>query len=160
MRAMFHLEAEMGVARPRDEVFAFFSNARAVETLTPPGLALSLLTPSPAMGQGARLEYRLRLRGLPLRWRAEITAWDPPHRFVDEQRRGPYRYWRHEHSFEERGGGTVVRDRVDYAVLGGRLVNAWLVEPDLRRVFRHRQQALAEIFGPAAPAPTVAVRRS
>jgi ligand-binding SRPBCC domain-containing protein len=160
MRAMFHLEAEMGVARPRDEVFAFFSNARALEALTPPGLALSLLTPSAAMGQGVRLEYRLRVRGLPVRWQAEITVWDPPHRFVDEQRRGPYRYWRHEHSFEERGENTLVRDRVDYAVMGGRLVNAWLVEPDLRRVFRHRQQRLAEMFGAAPPAPAVVVRRS
>ena len=58
------------------------------------------------MRVGLLIDYRLRVRGTPLRWRSEITAWEPPHRFVDEERRGPYRLWQHEHLFEERDGGT------------------------------------------------------
>lgn len=65
---------------------------RNLAILTPPWLRFSILTPGPIqMKQGALIDYRLRPRGIPIRWQSEITAWEPPHRFVDEQRRGPYR---------------------------------------------------------------------
>ena len=71
---------------------------------------------------GTRIDYRLRLRGIPLRWQSEITEWNPPHAFVDVQRRGPYRLWRHTHTFDETEGGVVVGDSVEYAVWGNQLI--------------------------------------
>jgi ligand-binding SRPBCC domain-containing protein len=107
--------------RPVSEVFSFCADAGNLDVITPPWLRFQILTPRPmAMRVGAQIDYRLRLRGLPLRWQSEITVWQPPHRFVDEQRRGPYRAWRHEHTFTAQDGGTLVGDRVRYAVLGGR----------------------------------------
>ena len=96
--------------------------------------------------RSALIDYRLRLRGLPIRWRSEITTWQPPHRFVDEQRRGPYRMWIHEHTFTERDGGTLVGDHVRYAVPGGWLADRLLVRRDLETIFAYRQEKLTEIF--------------
>jgi ligand-binding SRPBCC domain-containing protein len=105
----------------------------------------------PEMGAGTVIDYRLRLHGIPLRWRSEITVWEPPRRFVDVQRRGPYRLWEHEHLFLPKDGGTLVQDRVRYAVPGGSLlaplVDRLLVRPDLERIFAYRRQRLKEIFG-------------
>jgi ligand-binding SRPBCC domain-containing protein len=99
------------------------------------------------MGEGTIIDYRLKLHGVPLRWRSEITGWDPPVKFVDEQRRGPYRHWIHEHTFESVGARrTIVRDRVRYAVPGGRLVHRLFVAPDLERVFAYRAEKLNQIF--------------
>jgi hypothetical protein len=98
------------------------------------------------MGRGTRIDYRLRLHGFSFSWRSEITVWDPPHRFVDEQVRGPYRLWRHEHTFEEKGGGTSVRDHVDYAVPGGLLVQKFVVGRDVMQIFDFRRRKLQEIF--------------
>jgi ligand-binding SRPBCC domain-containing protein len=98
------------------------------------------------MGVGTLIDYRLRLFGAPVRWRTEITVWEPPCRFVDVQVRGPYRQWIHEHRFEERVGGTWMRDRVDYAVPGGwleSLVDRWLVAPQLRVIFDYRKRIMA-----------------
>ena len=118
---------ELWLPRPLGEVFSFFADAGNLELLTPPQLNFHILTPRPLeMRVGLLIDYRLRERGIPLRWRSEITAWEPPHRFVDEERRGPYRLWQHEHLFEERDGGTVAIDRVRYAVPGGALIN-WLL---------------------------------
>jgi ligand-binding SRPBCC domain-containing protein len=137
----------MVVPAPLPDVFAFFADARNLQSITPPFLRFRVMTPDVRMGVGARIDYRLRLRGLPLRWQSEITAWEPNERFRDEQRRGPYRYWRHVHLFREVADGTLVEDGVEYDVPGGSLVHQWLVAPELLRIFRYRQVALARIFG-------------
>lgn len=142
------LRTEILLPRPREEVFGFFADAGNLQAITPDWLHFRILTPRPIeMRPGALIEYRLRLHGLPLRWKTGITAWDPPHRFVDEQLRGPYRLWVHEHTFQEVDGGTLVGDYVRYAVLGGTMVNRLFVEGDVRRIFEFRQERLRERFG-------------
>jgi ligand-binding SRPBCC domain-containing protein len=122
-------------------VFPFFADAFNLEFITPPWLKFEVLTPRPIqMRAGLRIDYRLRLRGFPLRWQSEITAWEPPCRFVDEQRCGPYRAWVHEHTFEDRDSGTLTRDLVRYDVIGGRLINALFVRRDLEKVFHFQKQ--------------------
>lgn len=139
---------------PRDEVFPFFADASNLERITPPWLRFRILSPLPIeMKVGARIDYRLRLRGVPIHWQSEITAWEPPHRFIDEQVRGPYRVWVHLHTFESRDGGTVITDDVHYAVLGGRLVEAWLVRPDLERIFGFREREIRAHFGMTPSVP-------
>lgn len=144
---IYEFRDELWLPHPRDEIFAFFANAANLEALTPPWVGFAFVTPTPvAMRTGALIDYRLRIHGIPIRWRTEITHWAPPFRFVDRQLRGPYRLWEHEHRFEERDGGTVASDRVRYAVLGGALVNRVLVAPDIARIFAYRRERLQERF--------------
>ncbi len=147
---------ELWLPRPLGEVFAFFSDAANLDVLTPPWLHFRILTPAPIPTHpGAVIDYRLRWHGLPLRWRTEIAVWEPPHRFVDRQIKGPYLRWVHEHTFEERDAGTWMRDRVDYAVPGGplaALLQRWVVGPDVARIFAYRQEQMRELFGRGAAA--------
>ena len=140
------IEREIWVPRPIDEVFAFFSDAGNLDRLTPPWLHFRILTPKVTMAQGTRIDYALRIHGIPLRWQSEITAWQPPFRFVDEQRKGPYRAWIHEHSFAAHEGGTRVRDVVEYEARGGELVRRMLVAPDLEKIFNYRTEQLSRIW--------------
>jgi hypothetical protein len=142
--------SEILLPRPRDEVFAFFADAANLEILTPPGLALRIAAPPAALAAGIVVDYRLRVRGMPLSWRGRIVTWEPPRRFVDEQVRGPYRQWVHEHLFAAEGGATRVRDRVRYALPGGPLeglLDHLLVRPELERIFAYRRERLCERFG-------------
>ena len=139
------ITSELWLPRPRDEVFQFFSNAANLEALTPPWLHFHIITPDVAMRAGTLIDYRLRLRGIPFTWQSEITSWEPPHRFVDEQRRGPYRRWVHTHTFAEEGGGTLVGDAVEFEVPFERLVG-WYVMRDVRKIFAFRRQALLARF--------------
>ena len=155
----YSIETEVWLPRPPDSVFPFFADVRNLATLTPPWLKFSIVTSGPIqMKPGALIDYRLRLRGIPIRWQSEITAWEPPHRFVDEQRRWPYRQWIHEHTFVEQEGGTLARDRVQYAVPGGSLVNYLFVARDLKRVFAFREETLLGIFGSSTREHDVATR--
>jgi ligand-binding SRPBCC domain-containing protein len=141
------LRSELWLRKPLEEVFAFFADARNLQAITPDWLDFAVLTPAPIpMRPGALIDYRLRVRGFPIRWQSEITAWEPPDRFVDEQRRGPYRLWIHEHRFEARDGGTLVSDCVRYAAPGGRLVEWLFVRRDVERIFQFRRDKLLTLF--------------
>jgi ligand-binding SRPBCC domain-containing protein len=145
------LRSEIWLPRPLKEVFAFFADAGNLQALTPAWLDFTILTPRTiSMRPGTLIDYRLRLRGFPIRWQSEITAWEPPHRFVDEQRRGPYKLWVHEHGFEVRNGGTQVADLVRYAAPGGRLVDWLFVRRDVERIFAFRREQLLTLFGKGA----------
>ena len=129
-----------------DEVFPFFADPGNLEILTPPWLHFQIVTPRPIeMRPGALIDYRLRIHHIPIRWQSEITMWEPPHRFVDEQRRGPYRLWHHEHTFEPRDGGTLCRDEVRYSAPFDFLIHRWLVRPDIGRIFAFRRKQLAQL---------------
>jgi ligand-binding SRPBCC domain-containing protein len=143
----FHFDSRLWVPRPRREVFGFFSDARNLGELTPHWLKFRIVSRQPIlMHRGADIDYRLKLRGLPIRWQSRITLWDPPYRFVDEQVRGPYRVWIHEHHFREESGGTWCEDHVSYAPPGGTLINVLFVARDVRTIFEFRSQRLKEIF--------------
>lgn len=135
---------------PRD-LFPFYADATNLERITPPFLRFRVVTPGPVeMREGAIIDYRLRLRGVPVRWRTAITMWDPPHGFRDEQVWGPYVLWRHTHTFEPREGGTMTTDRVQYIVPGGplsELVHRAAVRDDVQSIFRYRAEVLGSLFG-------------
>ncbi len=150
----YRLKKSIWLAQPRAIIFDFFSNPRNLDRLTPAWLNFAILTPATsAIQQGSLLNYRLRIRGIPMRWQSEISIWDPPHRFVDRQTRGPYSLWVHEHTFEELDNGTVVGDNVEYAVPGGSLVQKFLVAPDLERIFNYRHKILNDLFNRTKTAP-------
>ena len=141
-------ESELWLPRPREEVFEFFADPANLEAITPPWVRFHTLTPRPIeMRAGTLIDYRLRVRGFPVRWRTRIRAWEPPFRFVDEQLRGPYRLWVHEHEFESRDGGTLVRDRVRYAVPFDFLVHKLFVEGDIAKILNYRRDQLLRRFG-------------
>jgi ligand-binding SRPBCC domain-containing protein len=147
-RGVWRLRAEFWTPCPLAEVFDFFADARNLEELTPPFLSFQVLTPSPIpMHVGTTIDYQLRIHGLPIRWRSLISAWQPPFRFVDEQIRGPYSLWHHEHTFEECDGGTLIRDVVNYSVPGGWIINKLFVQRDLQAIFDYRQQQMQKRFG-------------
>lgn len=142
-------ESELWLPRAREEVFAFFADVANLDAITPPWVKFRTITPGPIeMRVGTLIDHRLRIRGLPIRWRTKITAWEPPARFVDEQIRGPYRLWVHEHLFEEQNGGTVVRDRVRYAVPFDFISHKFFVRREVERIFAYRTECLKRRFAP------------
>lgn len=150
MGRTFELERTQRIARPINEVFAFFADAFNLERITPAFLRFEVRTPGPIeMRVGTLIDYRLRLHGLPIRWRTRISDWSPPHRFVDEQIHGPYRLWVHTHTFRADGEDTVIRDHVRYAMPGGALVHRLWVRRDIERIFEHRRKAIAMHFAEA-----------
>ena len=146
----YELKREQWLARPVDEVFAFFSNALNLERLTPPWLRFAVLTPEPIhLRSGAIIRYRLKWHGIPLSWKTEITRWEPTAAFEDFQVSGPYRLWHHTHTFKEERGGTRMTDLVRYSLpFGplGRAVHALAVRRNVEQIFDYRYRQIETIF--------------
>ncbi len=139
--------SELSLPKPPEEIFPFFADPANLGRITPPWLHFQILTPHPiAMGVGAVIDYRIRIHGVPIHWRTRITAWNPPWHFQDEQIRGPYRLWVHDHRFAPHSGGTLATDCVHYAPLGGDLVDWLFVRHDIKTIFAYRAEALPTIF--------------
>jgi ligand-binding SRPBCC domain-containing protein len=145
------LEREQVVAAPLADVFSFFAQAQNLERLTPPWLRFRVLTSEPIrMAAGTVIRYRLSLRGVPLGWTSRIDEWEEGRGFVDRQVSGPYRTWVHRHEFAPFGDGTVVRDRVRYALPSGRIgsiAHAAFVRRDLERIFDYRRDVVRRMLG-------------
>lgn len=144
------LEYEQWIPCSPEEVFRFFSDPFNLEKIIPEFVHFRVLsTTTSALRAGTRINYRLRLHGVPLRWQSRIESWEPNRRFVDVQTRGPYQLWHHTHEFEPFRDGTIVRDRVRYELpMGafGELVVGRLVARDLESIFDFRREKTSEQF--------------
>ncbi len=142
-------ETEAAIPASREQVFAFFSDVANLMSITPSTLHLRILTPgSIEMKDGTIIDYVIRLYGVPLRWRTLISRWNPPFDFVDEQLRGPYRTWVHQHSFSEMADGqTRMKDSVRYSLpLPFGLVALPFVQREIAGIFRYRAKVIGEVF--------------
>jgi ligand-binding SRPBCC domain-containing protein len=147
---MYLLRREQWIERPIDEVFAFFADAHNLEEITPPWVGFKILSMSTeGIEEGTIIRYRLRLHGIPVHWRTNICAWNPPYTFVDEQARGPYKIWRHTHKFEAHGSRTKMLDEVQYSLpfgFVGRMVHWLKVRKDVSRIFDYRRERIVDLF--------------
>jgi ligand-binding SRPBCC domain-containing protein len=130
-------------------VFGFFANPSNLESITPPRLRFQILNmPEAGMGRGARIDYRLSLRGVPFRWKTVISAWEPGVLFADEALQSPFRSWFHLHEFDAVEDGTRIRDTVWYRLpFGplGRLAHRWVAK-ELDAIFDFREQTISTFF--------------
>jgi ligand-binding SRPBCC domain-containing protein len=144
------LSSELTIDLPLVEVFDFFADAENLERITPPELNFKILTPRPiVIEKGTLIDYQLSLYGLPMKWRTEISVWDPPFGFVDRQLSGPYSQWIHWHKFIEISPNeTIIEDTVRYRLplepFGD--IAHFIVRRQLERIFDFRQKAVAEIL--------------
>jgi len=138
---------------PPDALFTFFGDAHNLEKVTPALLNFHVVTPKPIdMKTGTLIDYKLKERSVPMRWRTKIESWNPPHSFIDTQLRGPYKLWHHTHTFTPERDGTRCDDVVRYRPPGGPLaplINKLAVQRDVLAIFKYRAQWLNENF--AAP---------
>ena len=143
----YTLEREQTISLPRSVVFEFFSNAHNLELLTPSFLNFRILNEGPIdIQEGTIIDYKLRLFGVPFRWKTRIERFLSNQAFVDTQVNGPYALWHHTHTFEDHGHGTVMRDIVLYRMpLGilGSIAHLLFVRRTLETIFQFRHDALS-----------------
>lgn len=144
-------KAEQTINASLKETFDFFSKAENLEKLTPPILRFEILTQLPIqIVQGTIIDYKIKLRGVPIKWKTVIEVWEPQVKFVDNQLKGPFKLWHHTHEFKSLGENkTLMKDTVRYLLpfgILGQLVHPLLVKPDVEKIFAYRNTVIEETF--------------
>ncbi|MCS7023254.1 MAG: SRPBCC family protein [Bryobacteraceae bacterium] len=138
---MLQFEFETWIDASPEQVWAFHQRPDIFELLTPPGKSMEVIKREGGLETGARVEFRLRFGPISIPWIAVHVDHETTRFFVDEQLRGPFRFWRHEHRFEPDQGGTRLKDRVRCSLPGGPVADwllGWFVRLELKQLFRHR----------------------
>lgn len=134
------------IPAPKNSVFSFFAEAKNLEVITPPWLNFHILKSStPEISRGTLIDYKLRIKGVPAKWKTLISRWEDGKAFVDEQLKGPYKTWHHTHEFIPMKEGTLMHDRVVYRMpfsLLGDIVRFVMVEKDVRKIFGYRSTVI------------------
>ncbi len=124
---------------PVETVFAFHERPDALSLLSPAFPRARVVRQSGGIEPGSIVELRIG----PVAWVARHTAYEKNRLFVDEQTEGPFRSWIHRHEFEDLGVSARLTDRIEYQVVGGRVVEilfGWAVNLGLRWMFQARHR--------------------
>jgi len=149
--SMYQLKRTQFVKTDLATCWNFFSSPNNLNKITPKEMGFDVLTEGAEnMYEGLMIEYKVRpLLNIPLRWITEITHVKHQQYFVDEQRKGPYKIWHHEHHFREVEGGVEMTDIVSYELpfgILGKLVHPLLVKKKLDQIFSYRFKIVDELF--------------
>lgn len=149
---IYYLQREQVIPGSLKDVWEFFCDPFNLNTITPPDMNFEIVAGGDTkMYLGQMIEYRVEfIRGVRSLWLTEITHVRDGQFFVDEQRVGPYRFWHHEHLFENVEGGVRMTDRVTYVLpfgLLGDVVHAVWVKGRLHSIFDFRVKKITELFG-------------
>lgn len=150
--AEYILERTQIIDLPREQVFDFFADAGNLERITPPELNFHIITQQPIdIKKGCLIDYQLKMRGIPIKWKTEITQWNPPFDFIDSALKSPYKQWIHLHKFNVgENGETIMEDTVRYRLpfepFGDFAL--WFVRKELNYIFDYRKKVVEKILHP------------
>ena len=134
-----------------DQAWDFFATPRNLNIVTPAELVFEITSDLPdKMYEGLIITYRIRpMLNIAVNWCTEITHIRERQFFVDEQRKGPYNIWHHEHHFRAVDGGVLMTDILHYDI--GKWVLGWaagylFVDKKVQQIFTYRYKALENLF--------------
>jgi ligand-binding SRPBCC domain-containing protein len=151
--AIYQIREEVELAASMDEAWDFISSPENLKEITPDYMGFVISTPGlpGKIYPGLMISYKVRpLLGIPMTWLTEITHVVEPYYFVDEQRKGPYALWHHEHRLAPTDKGVLMTDLVTYRLPAGplgTLAHSLFVRKQLKGIFHYREQALDRRFG-------------
>ena len=141
------------IPAPLQQVWDFYASHANLQIITPSYMKFKVISQNEAekLHSGQVIEYQVRpILNIPLYWMTVIKNVSAPTYFMDEQRKGPYSIWQHQHIFKAIDGGTEMTDIVLYRnrlSLLGELANVLFIKRKLRDIFEFRFHKMEEIFG-------------
>lgn len=150
IKGTYTFEDYKWIQTERNKVFPFFAEAKNLESITPEWLNFKIKKLStPDIQEGTLIDYKLKIKGIPIGWKTLIKNWKPSEQFTDTQLKGPYNTWHHTHSFYDLSSGTLMEDKVIYkmpfGILGDVVRYLW-VQHDVSKIFNHRSQVIEKLF--------------
>ncbi len=148
---MHKLKQEQFLPISLEAAWDFFATPKNLNEVTPDGMVFEITSELPdKMYEGLIITYRIKpMLNIPVNWCTEITHIKEKEFFVDDQRKGPYHIWHHEHHFKAVEGGVLMTDLLHYDI--GKSVFGWMagklfVHKKVKQIFDFRYKTLQIYF--------------
>ncbi len=148
---MNRLKQEQFLPITLDKAWDFFATPKNLNEVTPEDMVFEITSELPdKMYEGLIITYKIKpMLNIPLNWCTEITHIKDHFFFVDEQRKGPYNIWHHEHHFKAVEGGVLMTDILHYDI--GMSIFGWIagqlfVHKKVKQIFKFRYKTLESYF--------------
>jgi ligand-binding SRPBCC domain-containing protein len=145
------LKTELVLPLSLQEAWDFFATPANLNAVTPKELEFRITSDVPEkMYEGMMISYKIKpMLNIPVDWLTEITHIKELSFFVDEQRKGPYKMWHHEHHFKEVPEGVLMTDLLYYDI--GKSIFGWIagklfVHSKVEEIFQYRNKVLSTFF--------------
>ncbi len=150
--AVYQFYREQKIHATVDEIWNFISSPRNLKEITPDYMGFEITTEhlSDIMYPGMIISYKVSpVLGIKMTWVTEITHVEEKDFFVDEQRKGPYKMWHHEHKIIPTDDGVIMTDLISYEPPFGFLgviANKLFIAKQLNEIFEYRKRVLDDKF--------------
>jgi len=150
---MYQLRKKQKIPISVDKAWEFFSNPENLGLITPTSMKFKILSRSDAgdMYPGMIITYRLSpLFKMQVKWTTEITQVKEKVYFIDNQIKGPYKIWHHEHRFKSINQGIEMEDILYYNLswgIFGRFAHQSFIRQKVHEIFNFRAKKIKELFG-------------
>ena len=135
-----------------DSLWTFMSSPKNLAKITPKYMLFKITSnnANEAIYPGMIISYKISpLLKLQMNWVTEITNVKEKTLFIDEQRKGPYKIWHHEHKFKKTNNGILMIDTISYKPpfgMLGELCNYLFIKKRVNQIFDYRHIMLEKIF--------------
>jgi ligand-binding SRPBCC domain-containing protein len=148
---MHKLKQEQFLPISLDQAWDFFATPKNLNEVTPSDMVFEITSELPEkMYEGLIITYKIKpMLNISMNWCTEISHIKDKMFFVDEQRKGPYNIWHHEHHFKEVPGGVLMTDLLYYDIgmsLFGWLAGKLFVHKKVKQIFTYRYKTLESYF--------------
>ena len=126
-----------------EDAFAYHERRGALQRLVPPWESVVVEKTDNSLAVGSKVVLKTSVFGVPIRWVAKHTAYEPPRLFADTQLSGPFAKWFHRHQFASFGEHSTLTDQIDFEVpLGaiGRLLGSKTALGKIESMFAYRHR--------------------
>lgn len=150
---MYELKRIQGIPITIEKAWEFFSKPENLAKITPSYMNFDILSRSDAgeMYPGMIISYKVSpLFNISVKWATEITQVKEHKYFIDNQIKGPYKIWHHEHHFKNIEGGIEMKDILFYEMpygFIGRILYKSIVKNRVEEIFNYRATKIKELFG-------------
>ena len=129
-----------------EDLYSYHSRPGALERLLPPWEKNRIISKQGNISPGSQVKLKMYAGPFPFYFHARHIEDKPGEMFRDIQEKGPFSSWSHSHFFHNTEQGSLLEDKIEYALPGHRFLPNFVInhiERKLTRIFQQRQRTLS-----------------
>lgn len=136
-----------------EELFNFHMDTTNIKKITPPNIKIEILDDDTKTYEGKVVNIKTTKFFIPMHWKVMIDKIQSPTIIIDRAAKSPFKSWRHQHIFTQKGSVSELKDIIEYELPFGFLgkIAAPFIRYDIKKMFEYRHQQTKKLLESSKP---------